>query len=63
MIGLKPAEKPRICMWYRLNDHILTLVKVPGDVTDAFLDAYTIGMPDGWALITLPPMLLRTARA
>lgn len=50
MIGLKPAERPEDLYVYRLNDYILTLVKAPESVTDAFLDAYTIGMPDGWAL-------------
>lgn len=50
MIGAEPAEKPVDLYVYRLNDYILTLVKAPESVTDAFLDAYTIGIPDGWAL-------------
>ena len=50
MIGTELVEKPEDLYVYRLNDNILTLVKAPESVTDAFLDAYTIGMPDGWAL-------------
>lgn len=50
LTGQPAGDKVRDLYVYRESNYLLTLVKVPEDVTDAFLDAYTIGMPDGWAL-------------